>query len=98
LNAVAFALSPGAPGPITGLVRVQADAPFDATATKEVHADCPSGKKVVGGGFIYFFGGPTVPLRENLPNLDLNSWFVSGTNLAGTSWSVSAVAICVNAQ
>jgi hypothetical protein len=79
-------------------VRVQVDAPFDTTATKEVQADCPVGKKIVGGGYIYFFGGPTVPLRENLPSLDLGSWFVGGTNADNTQWSVSAIAICADAQ
>jgi hypothetical protein len=52
----------------------------------------------VGGGYIYFFGGPTVPLRENLPSLDLTAWFVGGTNFDNTQWSVSAIAICADAQ
>jgi hypothetical protein len=74
------------------------NAPFDTTATKEVQADCPAGKRVLGGGYTYFFGGPTVPLDSNLPLLDLNSWYVGGTNYANTQWSVSAIAICADAQ
>jgi hypothetical protein len=85
-------------GPISGLERVQVNSPFDTVATKEVQADCPVGKKIVGGGYTYFFGGPTVPLRDNLPTLDLGSWLVSGTNVDNTQWSVSAIAICADAQ
>jgi len=88
----------GLSGPISGLERVQVNAPFDTTATKEVQADCPLGKKVVGGGYTYFFGGPSVPLDNSLPTLDLGSWLVSGTNFANTQWSVSAIAICADAQ
>ncbi len=83
--------------PVTGLVRVQADAPFDYVATKTAQADCPDGKKVVGGGYLFFFGGPTVPIRINVPTLDLRSWVVSATNYDGTDWSVSAIAICADA-
>jgi len=82
---------------VTGLERVQANSPFNFAATKTVQADCPVGKKVVGGGYTFFFGGPTVPIRINLPTLDLGSWVVSGTNFDGMNWSVSAIAICADA-
>jgi hypothetical protein len=89
----------GPPGAgLTGMVRIQNDSPFDSVATKEVEAVCPTGKKVVGGGYVFFFGGPTVPIRQNLPSLDLTGWFVGGTNSDNTDWSVSAIAICVDAQ
>jgi hypothetical protein len=83
----------GPAGPL-GLERVQANTPFDFVATKTAQADCPEGKKVVGGGYLFFFGGPTVPIRDNAPTLDLKSWIVSGTNFGGDNWSVSAIAIC----
>jgi hypothetical protein len=79
-------------------VRIQEDSPFDFVATKEVRAECPAGKKVLGGGYLFFFGGPTVPIRDNAPTLDLTSWLVSGTNFEGTDWSVSAIAICADAE
>jgi hypothetical protein len=79
-------------------VRIQADSPFDFVATKEVHADCPVGKKILGGGYVFFFGGPTVPIRDNLPSVNLDAWYVSGTNSDGTDWSVSAIALCADAQ
>lgn len=85
------------PGPgISGLERVQENSAFDSVATKEVWATCPSGKKVIGGGYLFFYGGPTVPIRTNAPTLDLNSWIVSGTNFENTEWSVSAIAICAD--
>jgi hypothetical protein len=83
---------------ISGLERVQENSPFDSIATKEVTAICPSGKKVIGGGYLFFFGGPTVPIRTNAPVLDLSGWIVSGTNFENTEWSVSAIAICADAM
>jgi len=80
-----------------GLVRVQENSPLDTVATKQVDAICPDEKKVVGGGYLFFFGGPTVPIRTNSPLLDLSGWRVSATNRENTEWSVSAVAICADA-
>jgi hypothetical protein len=88
----------GAPGGLSGLVRIQADSAFDSVATKEVHADCPAGKVIVGGGYTFFLGGPTVPIRDNVPSIELNAWIVSGTNNENTDWSVSAVALCADAN
>jgi hypothetical protein len=93
----------GLPGPagtagVSGLVRVQVDSPFDDVATKEVFAECPAGTRILGGGYTFFFGGPTVPLRTNLPSVDFDGWIVSGTNEDGAPWSVSAIAMCANAN
>lgn len=86
---------------VTGLERVQAnsDPDLDFVSTKEVQADCPDGKKVVGGGYLLsFFGGATdVPLRLSVPSTDLRSWIVSGTNFNNTPWGLSAIAICADA-
>ena len=84
--------------PISGLVRVQENSPKNSVATKQVDAICPSGKKVIGGGYLFFYGGPTVPIRTNAPLLDLSGWRVSGTNTKNTEWSVSAIAICADAE
>jgi collagen triple helix repeat protein len=94
---------PGLPGPagasgLTGLIRVQVDSPFDDVATKEVFAQCPAGTQVLGGGYTFFLGGPTVLLRSNLPSVDLDGWYVSGTNDDNTPWSVTAVAMCANSN
>ena len=85
------------PDGVTGLERIQENSPLDTVATKQIDAVCPIGKKVVGGGHLFFFGGPTVPIRTNAPLLDLSAWRVTGTNTGGTAWSVSAVAICADA-
>jgi hypothetical protein len=81
---------------MSGLVRVQENSPNNTIATKQVDAICPSGKKVTGGGYLFFFGGPTVPIRTNAPLLDLSGWRVTGTNTENTEWSVSAIAICAD--
>lgn len=83
---------------ITGLVRVQATtAPEnDFIATKEIDAVCPSGKKALGGGYGYLFGGETVTPRFNGPLLDLSAWRVSGTNTESTDWRLTAFAICAD--
>ena len=93
----------GLPGPagtsgVSGLVRVQVDSPFDDVATKEVFAECPAGTRILGGGYTFFFGGPTVPLRTNLPSVEFDGWYVSGTNEDGAPWSVSAIAMCANSN
>jgi hypothetical protein len=87
----------------TGLQRIQADFPpntgqLSTVATQQVSAACPSGKKVVGGGYLFFFGGPTVPIRTNAPTVTLDAWLVSGTNPANTPWRLSAIAICTDAN
>jgi hypothetical protein len=69
-----------------------------AVATQTATAQCPAGKLVVGGGYIHFYGGPTIVPRINVPTLDLTQWTVSGTNTDNTSWSISAVAICADAS
>jgi len=92
----------GPSGPISGLVRVQANSEgtneLNAIATQTATAQCPAGKMVVGGGYLHFFGGPTITPRENTPTLDLTEWIVSGTNPNNTPWSISAIAICADAQ
>jgi hypothetical protein len=91
------------PAGLTGLERVQADFAandgiLSTIATQEVFAECPEGTKVVGGGYTFYYGGPTVPIRDNVPTLDLSSWLVAATNPAGTSWRLSAVAMCADAD
>ena len=92
----------GPSGPISGLERIQADSDgvsgLHGTPTQTATANCPTGKMVVGGGYVHFYGGPTITPRDNLPTLNLTSWMVSGTNLEGGDWSISAVAICADAN
>jgi hypothetical protein len=94
---------------LTGLVRVQADyfppSPFtldddnlSSIATQEVFAECPAGTKVVGGGYIHFYGGSTGVIRDNIPTGTSNGWLVAGTNFDGNPWRLSAVAMCADAD
>jgi hypothetical protein len=80
---------------LTGLERVQANFSFDFVATRQGRAGCPPGKKVLGGGYLFF--RLTVAIRKNAPTLDLGSWLVSGTNFDGIHWGVSAIAIRADA-
>ena len=92
------------PAGLTGLERVQADFPPDeestlsTIATQEVFADCPDGKKVVGGGYLHFYGGPVGVIRNNAPTIDSDGWIVDGTNFDGNPWRLSAVAMCADAE
>jgi hypothetical protein len=88
---------------LTGLERVQADFPANSgdlstIATQEVFAECPPGKKVVGGGYLHFFGGDTGTIRTNVPTIDGDGWIVDGTNFLGNPWRLSAVAMCADAE
>jgi len=92
----------GPSGPITGLVRVQGNsegaAGLHQVATQTAEAQCPPGKMVLGGGYIHFYGGPTITPRVNSPTIDKTTWVVSGTNTENTPWSISAIAMCADAQ
>lgn len=89
---------------LTGLVRVQADYPADngsslsATATQQVIASCPAGTKIVGGGYLHFYGGPTGVIGDNAPTIDSDGWIVAGSNFDGNPWRLSAVAMCADAE
>ncbi|HET6564363.1 MAG TPA: hypothetical protein VFG52_03025 [Xanthomonadales bacterium] len=88
---------------ISGLERVQVDFPandgsLSTTATQEVFAACPTGKKVVGGGYLHFYGGSTGVIRNSAPTINSDGWIVDGTNFDGTSWRLSAVAMCADAD
>jgi len=88
---------------LTGLVRVQADFPpndgiLSTIATQEVTAPCPEGTKVVGGGYLHFYGGSTGVIRNNAPTIDSDGWIVDGTNFDGEPWRLSAVAMCADAD
>jgi hypothetical protein len=88
---------------LTGLVRVQADFPANSgnlstIGTQEVIASCPAGTKIVGGGYLHFFGGSTGVIRNNAPAINSDGWIVDGTNFDGNPWRLSAIAMCADAD
>jgi len=93
---------PGAEG-VSGWVRVEGkDAspggyPTTATST----ADCPSGTKALGGGYLITVGDKycTVPTMASYPGDD-DTWTATGTEDEHSScsghWSIRAYVICAN--
>lgn len=59
---------------------------------------CETGEEPSGGGFV-ITGAQSDRVRVDLSSQYLNGWIVSADNisgLAGGSWSLTAVAICIN--
>ena len=89
--------SQGPPGPagspgVSGweiVTNRRGDVPYNGYAT--VTADCPAGKKVVGGGF----GVGSAEVVESAPSINGTSWVAEarGTNLFSDGW-ISALAVC----
>jgi hypothetical protein len=88
----------GSPG-ISGLEEVNDFSDFNSTDAKGVTANCPAGKKVVGGGaFVNASGGP-VALRTSVPvSGSLDGWAVTAYEPVahGGNWNVNARALCAN--
>jgi len=84
----------GQPG-LSGVVTVMAQSASDSTADKFVDAQCPAGKRVVGGGAGLFGAGGSVALDESWP-LNDTTWRARGSevNATGVSWYVRAYVIC----
>ncbi|MDQ3644092.1 MAG: hypothetical protein M3356_01080, partial [Actinomycetota bacterium] len=84
----------GTPG-ISGLEVVTATSASSSTSPKSVAANCPAGKKVIGGG------GRTIPFDTDLAIQESrrsasDMWAVTATETDATSasWAVEAQAIC----
>lgn len=77
---------------------IQASA-ADSSSPKTVVVTCPAGKKVVGGGSrVTGAGAAEVGVVEEYPNA-VNQWstLAREQDVTGTSWTLTAHAICVNA-
>ena len=91
---------------VNGYERVRVESAFDSTASKSVHARCPDGKVVVGGGAQVFpsLADPQnarapIVIRYSTPDAFDESWSVIAEEIAdyGFSWWVSSTAICAAA-
>jgi hypothetical protein len=59
-------------------------------------AACPAGKKIIGGGHDWAFGGTDVWFWQSAPN-GQTGWIVRGNvNRAGAASQITAFAICAN--
>jgi Collagen triple helix repeat (20 copies) len=66
------------------------------TASFSFVAACPAGKKVIGGGHDWAFGGTDVWFWQSAPN-GQTGWIVRGNvNRAGAASQITAFAICAN--
>jgi hypothetical protein len=87
---------PGAPG-ISGLQRVDAVSGSSSASSKSVSVNCPSGKRVVGGGArVTGSGANRVSIIENFPDSDGVKWNARAAEVVGTSatWELQAYALC----
>lgn len=89
----------GPSGPVSGRVIVQALASAQPNQAESAIATCPPGKKVLGGGF----SGPiaSVIVNQNHPEFSGGTdtgWRVVFTNTSQFVSSITAYAICANAQ
>jgi hypothetical protein len=89
----------GAPG-ISGYERVLAQTAADTLDVKVATAECPSGKKVLGGGALVASppGGHQIGvfIGDDFPRADGQAWTVTASESVenGAVWSLTAFAIC----
>jgi len=92
--------APGSPG-ISGLQRVDTATDTSSSGSKTVSVNCPSGKRVIGGGARVTGGGANrVSIVESFPDSDGSKWNARANEVVGTSavWSLQAYALCAIVQ
>jgi hypothetical protein len=88
--------SPGQPG-ISGLQRVDVSTSASSVNAKSVVVNCPSGKRVVGGGArITGEGSTRISIVESFPDSTGDRWNARAAEVLGTaeSWQLQAYALC----
>jgi hypothetical protein len=92
--------TPGSPG-ISGLQRVDAVTDSSSSGSKAVSVNCPSGKRVIGGGARVTGGGASrVSIVESFPDSDGSKWNARADEVVGTSatWALQGYALCATVQ
>lgn len=92
--------SPGPPG-VSGLQRVDATSDSSSSGSKAVSVNCPSGKRLIGGGArVTGSGANRVSIVENFPDSDGSKWNARANEVVGTSatWALQAYALCATVQ
>ena len=84
----------GAPG-VAGLETASATSAANATDFKDLTVDCPSGKRVLGGGIRLTGADGFVAVDSSRP-FDPDTWIGAGreVNATAVSWSITVYAIC----
>jgi hypothetical protein len=84
---------------ISGLERIQVQSANDSSSGKGVVAQCPSGKKVVGGGAYVSqatVGGPALVTSRPGPSLTYWSAVAVETSAYSGGWTLEGYALCAN--
>ena len=92
--------APGSPG-ISGLQRVDAVTDSSSSGSRAVSVNCPSGKRVIGGGArVTGSGANRVSITEDFPDSDGSKWNARANEVVGTSatWALQAYALCATVQ
>lgn len=92
--------TPGPPG-VSGLQRVDGVTDSSSSGSKAVSVNCPSGKRVIGGGArVTGSGANRVSITENFPDSDGSKWNARANEVVGTSatWALQAYALCATVQ
>lgn len=88
----------GRPG-VSGLEILNVATASDSSTTKSVTATCPATKRVIGGGArVTGTGATEVAVSESYP-ATANQWtaLAREINAVGSSWTLTAYALCANA-
>jgi hypothetical protein len=89
--------TPGAPGQpgISGLQRVDVSSSSSSANSKSVVVNCPSGKRIVGGG-ARVLGTNRVSIVESFPDSSGDRWNARAAEVVGTAtnWQLQAYGLC----
>jgi hypothetical protein len=85
----------GGPG-LSELQVVTAQSGSDSASLKNVGVDCPSGKRVVGGGALENASGEPIAITVTNPKSDASGWAAQAREINSTSvtWQLTVYAIC----
>jgi hypothetical protein len=94
---------PGAPGAdgVSGLEVVYQSTGSDSADSKDVEAQCPSGKRVTGGGGLVTGGTSAALTTSTVGSVSgANSWYVAGREIVPGpgNWALIAYAVCADAH
>ncbi|HXG76571.1 MAG TPA: hypothetical protein VNJ53_08380 [Gaiellaceae bacterium] len=88
----------GPPG-LANLGRVDVATGTSSVSSKSAVVNCPSGKRVVGGGArVLGAGANRVSIVESFPDSDGDKWNARAAEVVGTTatWQLQAYALCAN--
>lgn len=85
---------------ISGYEIVHGTSADDSSDVKVARAECPAGKKVLGGGVGFSVGDQSVADADDAPSITGDAWVVNAYERAPTSenWAVFVSAICAFAS